>query len=149
MNSYIQLRSQIQKLQKEAEILRKRERTETIAKIKEVIAAFELTAEDLGLSGAKLSRHVRKVGKKSEGKDVVAAKRRGRPAKKAAASVVKRSRKAGKKAARKSAGTDKRRVVAPKYRDSATGTTWTGRGKQPKWLAAALKGGKKLEDFKI
>ncbi|MDB5825046.1 MAG: histone [Herminiimonas sp.] len=25
--------------------------------------------------------------------------------------------------------------VAPKYRDDATGTTWSGRGKQPKWLA--------------
>ncbi len=24
--------------------------------------------------------------------------------------------------------------VAPKYRDPATGTTWTGRGKAPKWI---------------
>jgi DNA-binding protein H-NS len=24
--------------------------------------------------------------------------------------------------------------VAPKYRDSATGQTWTGRGKAPKWI---------------
>ena len=24
--------------------------------------------------------------------------------------------------------------VAPKYRDSATGATWTGRGKPPKWI---------------
>lgn len=24
--------------------------------------------------------------------------------------------------------------VAPKYRDSATGSTWTGRGKPPKWI---------------
>ena len=24
--------------------------------------------------------------------------------------------------------------VAPKYRDSATGATWTGRGKAPKWI---------------
>ena len=26
-------------------------------------------------------------------------------------------------------------VVAPKYRDPATGTVWTGRGKAPKWIA--------------
>lgn len=25
--------------------------------------------------------------------------------------------------------------VAPKYRDPATGATWTGRGKPPKWIA--------------
>lgn len=25
--------------------------------------------------------------------------------------------------------------VAPKYRDPATGQTWTGRGKPPKWIA--------------
>jgi len=24
--------------------------------------------------------------------------------------------------------------VAPKYRDPATGKTWTGRGKAPKWI---------------
>jgi len=139
MPSYIELKNQIQKLQKEAEILRKHERTETIAKIKEAIAAFGLTAEDLGLSGTKFSHRVRKVGKKSKGGGAAAAKRPGRPAKSAPA----------QKAGRKSAGSDKRSVVAPKYRDSATGITWTGRGKQPKWLAAALKGGKKLEDFKI
>lgn len=27
-----------------------------------------------------------------------------------------------------------RQTVAPKYRDSATGATWTGRGKPPKWI---------------
>ncbi len=39
--------------------------------------------------------------------------------------------------------------VAPKYRNKATGDTWTGRGLQPKWLRAALEAGKKLEDFTI
>lgn len=29
----------------------------------------------------------------------------------------------------------KRSTVAPKYRDPATGATWTGRGKPPKWIA--------------
>jgi DNA-binding protein H-NS len=41
------------------------------------------------------------------------------------------------------------RKVAPKYRDPATGDTWSGRGLQPKWLRAALAGGKKLTDFAL
>lgn len=39
--------------------------------------------------------------------------------------------------------------VAPKYRNTATGETWTGRGLQPKWIQAAVAAGKKLEDFAI
>jgi DNA-binding protein H-NS len=38
--------------------------------------------------------------------------------------------------------------VAPKYRDSS-GNTWAGRGATPRWLKAAIKEGKKLEDFAI
>ena len=41
------------------------------------------------------------------------------------------------------------RKVAPKYRNNATGETWTGRGLQPKWVQAAIASGKKLEDFAI
>ena len=36
----------------------------------------------------------------------------------------------GRKSGKSSAGTK----VAPKYRDPATGQTWTGRGKAPKWI---------------
>ena len=41
--------------------------------------------------------------------------------------------------------------VAPKYRDSKNPeNTWTGRGRMPRWLVAATKGGKtKKEDFLI
>ena len=35
---------------------------------------------------------------------------------------------------RKSGGTSTGGKVAPKYRDPATGQTWTGRGKAPKWI---------------
>ena len=38
--------------------------------------------------------------------------------------------------------------VKPKYRNSK-GETWAGRGLKPKWVVAALKSGKKLEDFAI
>jgi DNA-binding protein H-NS len=39
--------------------------------------------------------------------------------------------------------------VAAKYRNSATGDTWSGRGLQPKWLKAELSSGRKLEDFAV
>ncbi len=40
--------------------------------------------------------------------------------------------------------------VAPKYRNPANkNETWTGRGKQPLWLAGQIKKGKKLEEFLI
>jgi DNA-binding protein H-NS len=40
--------------------------------------------------------------------------------------------------------------VAPKYRNPANPSeTWAGRGQPPRWLAAELKSGKKLEDFLI
>lgn len=39
--------------------------------------------------------------------------------------------------------------VAAKYRNAATGDTWSGRGLQPKWLKAALASGRKLEEFTV
>ena len=40
--------------------------------------------------------------------------------------------------------------VAVKYRNKDNPVeTWTGRGRQPKWLAAALKKGAKLQDFAL
>jgi DNA-binding protein H-NS len=43
-----------------------------------------------------------------------------------------------------------RGTVAPKYRNPDNPSeTWAGRGLRPRWLAAALKSGKKLEGFAI
>jgi len=42
----------------------------------------------------------------------------------------------------------KGRKVAPKYR-SHSGDTWAGRGAKPTWLVAAIKRGRKLDDFLI
>lgn len=39
--------------------------------------------------------------------------------------------------------------VPPKYRDPATGATWSGRGLKPKWLEAALASGRTLADFAL
>ena len=40
------------------------------------------------------------------------------------------------------------RKVPQKYR-GPSGETWAGRGGRPRWLVAAIKGGKKLDDFLI
>ncbi len=58
------------------------------------------------------------------------------PAPAAEAAPAKKSKAAGKK-------------VAAKYRNPATGDTWSGRGLKPKWLAAAIASGKTLADFAI
>jgi DNA-binding protein H-NS len=43
-----------------------------------------------------------------------------------------------------------RGAVAPKYRNPDNpAETWAGRGLKPRWLSAALKAGKKIEDFSI
>ena len=42
----------------------------------------------------------------------------------------------------------KGRKVPPKYR-GPSGETWAGRGARPRWLVAAINGGKKLDDFLI
>ena len=39
--------------------------------------------------------------------------------------------------------------VAPKFRDKASGQTWSGRGLQPNWLKAALAAGASLDDFRV
>lgn len=39
--------------------------------------------------------------------------------------------------------------VAAKYRDPASGSTWSGRGLKPRWLTAAIAAGKTVEEFAI
>ena len=40
--------------------------------------------------------------------------------------------------------------VFPKYQNPAVPSeTWSGRGKQPRWVVSALKAGKAIEDFEI
>jgi DNA-binding protein H-NS len=41
-------------------------------------------------------------------------------------------------------------AVVPKYRNpNDSSETWSGRGKQPRWLVALLKAGKQIDDFRI
>ncbi|OKO91182.1 histidinol phosphate phosphatase [Bradyrhizobium sp. NAS80.1] len=39
--------------------------------------------------------------------------------------------------------------VLPKYRNPKTSETWSGRGKLPRWLVAAMKSGRQIEEFRI
>ncbi|WP_245979078.1 H-NS family nucleoid-associated regulatory protein [Solilutibacter pythonis] len=56
-----------------------------------------------------------------------------------------RARKAASKAPRKATA-----KVEPKYRNPANAQeTWTGRGKQPRWLAAYVATGRQVEEFLI
>ncbi|MBW8079441.1 MAG: H-NS histone family protein [Gallionella sp.] len=50
---------------------------------------------------------------------------------------------------RPSRGNGKGHTVAVKYRNAATGETWTGRGKMPRWLAAEVAKGRTKEEFAL
>jgi len=90
--SFQQIKAQIAKLEREAVAARKKDTAQVIAQIKQLMADYELTIEDLGL------RKPRKAAAKASGQ--------------------------------------------PKYRDPKTGATWTGKGRAPGWIAAAVKAGK-------
>jgi DNA-binding protein H-NS len=41
-------------------------------------------------------------------------------------------------------------IVFPKFRNPAEPSqTWAGRGRQPRWLTAELRSGKRIDDFRI
>jgi DNA-binding protein H-NS len=42
-----------------------------------------------------------------------------------------------------------RRKPETKYMDAETGNSWTGRGKTPKWLQAAMSSGKTMDQFAV
>lgn len=42
-----------------------------------------------------------------------------------------------------------RQTVAPKYRHPATGQTWSGRGRTPRWIADAEAQGRSRDEFLI
>lgn len=120
--SYTEILQQIEELKAEAARLKDSEVNGVIARIKEAIAAYGLTASDLGFGG--------KPGRKP-----------GRP--------VGSGKKPGPKpgATQKSSSKSKLSTAA-KFRD-ANGNTWVGRGPRPLWLRAALANGKSLKDFAV
>lgn len=85
MSTYKELLKQREELERQISEARERELSDAVTKVRNLIAEYSLTADDVFP-----------------------------PARS-------RSTNAGTK-------------VAPKYRDPATGQTWTGRGKPPKWI---------------
>ena len=106
MKTYMALKSEIARLEKQAEALRKNELKDVIAKIRRAIDEYGLTAADLGFGAA--GSKARKTA------------RRAAPGRAANAGVA-------------------------KYRNPATGQTWTGHGRPPAWIAAA----KNRDDYLI
>lgn len=88
MNSYKDLLKQKEALDLQIEEARQREIADALAKVRQMVAEYGLTAADVFGGGRRPTG-----ARKSQGK------------------------------------------VAPKYRDPATGKTWTGRGKAPVWIA--------------
>lgn len=114
------INAQIAALQAKAEAIRKQEVGEVVAKIKDAIEHYGLTAADLGLSAA-----APKAAK--------------------ALQASKPGRKPGRPAGSKTAG---KPVRAAKYTDGQ-GRTWGGIGKRPDWFKAALAAGKSPEELLI
>jgi len=122
LKSLVDLQTQIEALQKEAAVVRSREYKKTVTQILALMRAFGITFEELR----------RAEGRKSPGRPPKArgGATRGRP--KAAAKSPRRSAK-GK--------------VKVKFRGPG-GATWTGRGKQPRWLKALVDAGRTVEEFR-
>lgn len=116
-----ELTSTIEHLKGELERRRRQEKKQAVAEIRARMDEFGLEIGDLGFSSAELREALE--GRPGAG---------GRPGQ-----------------VRTTAGGDRRRKVAPKYRDPDSGTTWTGRGRMPRWMTAAIATGRTREEFLI
>lgn len=118
--TYAELTREIESLTTKAQAVRKQEVAGVVARIKDAIAVYGLTAVDLGF-----------------GAEAVPSK----PAWSATAPAK------VPKPSKASPARDKPKLPA-KYRD-LSGNSWTGRGPRPKWLVAALAAGQTLEDLTL
>ncbi len=111
-------------------------RGDAIAKVKAMMAEFGLTAADIGgVAGHIAPRNIfGNVAKTNNAASSVS-----KPVAAPAPAAAKR-RKPSANAGRK---------VAPKFRNPATGDTWSGRGLKPKWLAAAVASGRAMSEFAL
>ena len=165
MKTYSDVKAAIDKLQARAEELRQAEKAGVVSRIREAIAVYGITAAELGLAGGGARSAARSSvaapapkgqvgvakyrdpvsGKTWTGRGkpplwIVGAKDRdaflingsGGGSRAAEAPAAKRGRGGKRKAAAAASN-----VGVAKYRDPASGKTWTGRGKPPLWIAGA------------
>lgn len=114
------IEAQIAKLERQREALRAKEVAGVVARIREAIDHYGLTAKDLGFGGVNGA---------------------GRGAKSASARKKTVARVAGRKRVRPTVG-------KIRFRDEH-GNGWTGHGKRPNWFKEAIAAGKKPEDLAV
>lgn len=150
------IREKIHELQTKLERIETQQRETRAAAlgfISEALERLGLTLQDLA-AGAGTRRGARRgrkgrVGRPStRGKKQAAKKagKRGRPAKQAAKATKRGPGAKGKKAGKR--GAAKGGKVPAKYR-GPNGEAWSGRGKQPRWLAALVAEGRSPAEFLI
>lgn len=165
--TYHQIQQEIERLQREAERLKQEEVAGVIARIKEAIQVYGLSAPDLGLfasgakkrlagkgsfASAKAAKYQDEAGNTWSGRgprpqwlrEALAA---GRSIEEFA--VQRAVGRAAPRGVRRAAGTGAKpalRSRGVKYRDD-NGNSWTGMGPKPRWLKEAIAAGKSLEDF--
>lgn len=174
--SYSQIQKQIEALQAQAAKLRVDEVAGVVAKIKDAIAVYGLTRQDLFGAGTAGAPKSRAAGKKSAGAKYADGKggewggRGKRPrwlsealaagkslqdfavgaAKPTEADAAAAAEAFADKPAGKKRGPKRgakaKAAVKPKYTDGA-GQGWSGKGRKPGWFIAALAAGKKPEDM--
>ncbi|MGJ7531369.1 H-NS family nucleoid-associated regulatory protein [Variovorax sp. GB1P17] len=162
--SYAQIQRQIETLQRQADELRAQEVEGVVARIKEAIAHYGLTAEQLGygatlrvtrtkaqkVSGANAPAYSDGLGNTWGGRGprpqwlrtAIAEGKSLQDFASSRSSVPAKARKASKNA--KAMPAKKRSATT--YRDEA-GNTWSGFGPRPRWLREALEAGQTLEQL--
>ena len=162
--TYAQIQKQIEALQHQADALRAQEVAGVVARIREAIAHYGLTAEQLGYSAT--PRGVKAKAQRVDRADVPAYSdglgnswggRGPRPqwlkSAIAAGRTVEEFASTGRSLpAKAKKNAEKVKNAAPKkragktYRDAA-GNTWSGIGPRPRWLREALEAGQTLEQL--
>ena len=128
------LLAQRAELEKQIAHTQRTERADAISQVRTLMSQYGLTLADIG-SKAVASPKPRQTAKTKKAAFTQAAN----GAVPTPAPVTPRKSSKGKKTGK----------VAPKYRDAATGQTWSGRGLQPNWLKAALATGRGIAEFKL
>ena len=137
-SKYNALMRQIEELTKRAAKLR----SDEAAKIGNAVKAVKALMAKHGLTVA----HLGAVASAAKAKAAIV---KSPVSAKSAAAKPTAAKPAAAKPAAKLKANDKRLKVKAKYRNKKTGDTWAGRGKQPRWMTAELKAGKKRVDFLV
>jgi DNA-binding protein H-NS len=165
--SYADMKAEIARLQKEADAMKQEEKLGVIGRIKEAIAVYGFSRQDLfdGRQAKASSPKPSGQARFADGKGNTWGGRGPRPqwlrdALGAGKSLEDFSVNSGASTAKANAARPAPKArrapspgkpgskVAAKFKDAA-GNTWSGRGLQPRWLRTAIEGGKSLDDFRI